>query len=115
MAIGDRTPTELIVPTALGITAVSVFANAAANFRTQMTGIWLCNTGATARVVSLFKNGTVAANQIGGSISLAAGASVIIGLDGKPLVFTGTQLLAAKQDLGTDVNIAAYGIVEQIA
>jgi hypothetical protein len=115
MAINDRTPTELIAPSALGITAANQFTNAGANFRTQMTGIWLCNTGASSRVVSLFKNGLVTANQIGGSITLAAGASVIIGLVGNPLVFTGTQVLGAKQDVGTDVNIVAYGIVEQIA
>lgn len=114
MAIGDRTPTELIAPTALSTAATARFTNAAAN-RTQMTGIWLCNTGATKRTVTLYKNGTAAGNQIANSITLDPNSSTLIDLSGKALVFTGTQTLAANQDIGADVNIAAYGIIEQIA
>lgn len=112
MAIGDRIPTELTAPTALSATATAVFTNASASFRTQATQIFLCNTGATQRTVTLFKNGLVAANQIANSITLPANTSTII--DTK-LVLTGTQIIGAKQDVGTDVNIAIYGVVEQIA
>lgn len=113
MAIGDRTPTELIPPTALGTTATAVYTNAAAN-RGQLTGLWISNTSAFQRVVTLYKNGTASVNQIS-AITLPAGTSTFIDLSGKALVFTGTQTLAAKQDAGTDCNIAAYGIIEQIA
>lgn len=113
MAIGDRTPTEMIPPTVLGTTAVAVFTNVATN-RAQLTGLWLSNTSAFRRVVTLYKNGTSAGNQLS-VITLDAGASTLIDLSGKALVFTGAQILAAKQDAGTDVNIAAYGILEQIA
>lgn len=115
MAAGDRIPTELIAPTALSNVATAVFTNGGANFRTQLTGFWLCNTGASVRVITLYKNGTVAANAIANAITLAANSSAQIDLSQRPLVFTGTQVFAAKQDAGTDVNIAAYGIVEQLA
>lgn len=115
MAIGDRTPTELTAPTALTTSAATYFTNGGASFRTQMSGIWLCNTGASTRNIALYKNGLVAANQFGNSIQLLANASVFIPLTGAPLVFTGTQTFGAKQDVGTDVNILCVGIVEQIA
>ncbi|MNP32511.1 hypothetical protein D3C76_1256950 [compost metagenome] len=113
MAIGDRTPTELIAPSALSTTATAKYTNDASNL-TQLTGLWISNTSAAQRTVTLYKNGTAATNQIA-AIVLAAGASAFIDLAGKALVFTGTQTLAAKQDTGTDCNIAAYGIIEQIA
>ncbi|MCQ4363131.1 hypothetical protein KQR54_18705 [Mycobacterium gordonae] len=112
MAVGDRVPTELSAPSALSATATAKFTNTSASYRTQILEIWLCNTGATARTVSLYKNGTATSNMISNSIALDPGASVVISTH---LVLTGTQVLAAKQDTGTDVNIAAYGIVEQIA
>lgn len=112
MAIGDRIPTELKAPAALSATATTVFTNASASYRTQITQIFLCNTSASQRVVTIYKNGTAATNQIMSSITLPAGASTVIDVK---LVATGTQTIAAKQDAGTDVNIAIYGIVEQIA
>lgn len=111
MAVGDRIPTELCL-TALSATATAVFTNTSASYRTQITQIYLCNTSSSSRTVTLYKNGTATTNQIANSIVLPANTSTII--DTK-LVCTGTQTLAAKQDTGTDVNIAAYGVVEQIA
>lgn len=112
MAIGDRIPKELIAPSALSNAATTKFTNQSASYRTQLTQIFLCNTSSSQRVVTLYKNGTGTTNQIANSITLPANTSTII--DTK-LIFTGTQTLAAKQDTGADVNIAAYGIEEQIA
>ncbi|MCD9020512.1 hypothetical protein [Cohnella silvisoli] len=114
MAIGDRIPTELLAPTVLSSTATSLFSNASTNYRTQLTGIWVYNNGSSQRTVTLYKNGTASSN-IFSSFALDANSGVLIDLAGKALVFTGTQQIAAKQDTGTDVNISAYGIVEQIA
>jgi hypothetical protein len=108
--IGDRIPTELVI-SALTALAATYFTNASASYRTQALQIYLCNTGATQRTITLYKNGVAAANQIANSIVLPANGSAII--DTK-LVFTGTQTLSAKQDTGTDVTMAIYGIVEQI-
>lgn len=110
MAIGDIIPTEL-VQTALTATAANYITNVATN-RTQILQIWLCNTGATQRTVTLYKNGLGAVNQIGNSIVLPANGSAII--DTK-LVSTGTQTFGAKQDTGTDISMTVCGIVEQIA
>ena len=112
MAIGDRIPTELTAPTALGTSATSVFTNGGASYRTQTTQIYLCNTGSSQRTITIYKNGTATTNQILNSIILPANTSTILS---NVLVTTGTQIIAAKQDVGTDVNIAIYGIVEQIA
>ena len=112
MAIGDRTPTELTPPTALSTIATAVFTNTSASYRTQATQIFLCNTGASQRIVTLYKNGVTVAEQIANSITLPANTSTII--DTK-LVLTGTQTIGAKQDVGTDVNVAIYGVIEQIA
>ena len=113
MAIGDRTPTEMVAPTALSATATAYYTNAASN-RGQLTGLWIDNTGASQHTVTIYKNGTAVTNQLS-QIVLPAGTSAFIDLAGKALVFTGTQTFAAKQDTGTDVNIAAYGVIEQIA
>lgn len=111
MAIGDVVPSELCL-SALGITAATVITNAGASYRTQATQIFIANTGATQRTVTLYKNGTATTNIIASSIVIPAYGSII--LDTK-LILTGTQIIGAKQDVGTDCNIAIYGIVEQIA
>jgi hypothetical protein len=111
MAIGDVTPSEMCL-TALSATAATLFTNAGASYRTQATQIFIANTGTTERKVTLYKNGTATANIIAGSIVIPAGGSVII--DTK-LILTETQTIGAKQDVGADVNMAVYGIIEQIA
>lgn len=111
MAIGDVTPSEMCL-TALSAVTTTLFTNAGASYRTQATQIFIANTGAAERKVTLYKNGTATGNIIASSIVIPAGGSVII--DTK-LILTGTQTLAAKQDVGADCNIAIYGIVEQIA
>lgn len=111
MAIGDVTPSEMCL-TALSVTATNIFTNAGASYRTQATQIFIANTGATQRTVTLYKNGTATTNIIASSVVIPAYGSII--LDTK-IIITGTQILAAKQDTGSDVNIAIYGIVEQIA
>jgi hypothetical protein len=111
MAIGDVTPSEMCL-IALSATATTIFTNAGASYRTQATQIFIANTGSTQRTITLYKNGTATANIIASSIVIPAGGSII--LDTK-IILTGTQTLAAKQDVGTDCNIAIYGIIEQIA
>ena len=112
MAVNDRTPTELVAPTALSATATAVYTNPGASYRTQGLTLSLANTGATLRTVTLYKNGTATANIWLCGIEVPAGKSVEIPIT---KVFTGTQVLAAKQDTGTDINITMDGIVEQIA
>ena len=113
MAIGDRIPTELC-QTLLSTSATNYFTNTSTN-RTQLTGIFLVNTGSTQRTITLYKNGLNPVNQMSNSIVLSGNASAWLPLSGMPFVFTGTQTFGAKQDVGTDVTMTAVGIVEQIA
>jgi len=110
MALGDRIPTELC-QSALTASVATYFTNASTSYRTQMMQIFLCNTGASQRTITFYKNGTAASNQIMNSVVLPANGSTII--DTK-LVFTGTQTFSVKQDTGTDVTMTAEGVVEQI-
>ena len=112
MAVGDRTPTELVAPTALSATATAVYTNPGAAYRTQGLMISFVNTGATKRTVALYKNGTAINCSWLAGIEVPAGKSVEIPC---AKVFTGTQVLGAKQDVGTDVYMTMDGVVEQIA
>ena len=111
MALGDIIPKEL-GQSALTASTATYFTNQSASYRTQLLQIFLSNTGSSQRVVTLYKNGTGASNQIANSITLPVNGSAII--DTK-LVFIGTQTLSAKQDAGTDVTMTLCGIEEQIA
>lgn len=112
MAVNDRTPTELVAPTALSATATAVYTNPGASYRTEATMLSLANTGSTLRTITLYKNGTATTNIWLCGIEVPAGKSVEIPC---AKVFTGTQILAVKQDTGTDINITMDGVVEQIA
>jgi len=111
MAVNDRIPTEL-AQSMLTASAATYFTNTSASYRTQILQVCLVNTSASSRVVTLYKNGTAALNQIANAITLAANTSLILDLK---LVATGTQTFGAKQDTGTDVAMTVSGIVEQIA
>ena len=110
MAIGDRIPKEL-GQAVLSNVASTIFANSSASFRTQLTQIFIANTGASSRVITLYKNGVAAGNQIANSITLDANSSTVLTVQ---LVFTDTQTFSAKQDAGADVTITCEGVVEQI-
>lgn len=112
MAIGDRIPTELVAPTALSSAAATLFTNGGAAYRSQGTCLSLANTGTASRTITLYKNGDSANSTWLNGVVVGAAASVIIPCN---KVFTGTQILAARQDTGTDVILCFDGIVEQIA
>ncbi len=110
MAIGDRTPIELF-QLQLSSTATTQYTNNT-TYRTQLLQLWICNTGANQRTITLYKNGISEVNQLSNAIVLSANTSIVI--DTK-IVFTSTQTFSAKQDAGSDVSITGYGITEQIA
>lgn len=110
MASGDRLVKELCPPITLSDTATAVVENEA-GFVTQITSIWVTNTGTEDRKVTLYKNGTSTSNILAAGISFQDGATTI--LKGS-VVLESTQSLYAKQDNGTDVNISCYGIIEEL-
>lgn len=111
MASGDRIPTELVAPTALSSAAATLFTNSSSAYRTQGLAISLANTGTASRTVTLYKNGNSANSTWLNGIVVGAAASVVIPCS---KVFTGTQILAGRQDTGTDVILSFDGIVEEI-
>lgn len=79
---------------------------------TEVSSIWLVNTGTTARKVTIFAHGTAATNQLM-QISLDAnGGSALLQLNNTPIILAAGQTLSLLQDVGTDVTVTAYGIEE---
>ena len=74
----------------------------------QVCEIYLVNTGTVARTVTLYAHGTAAANTIA-VLSIDAGGCVI--LQDLKIILTGTEVLAAKQDTGTDVIMIGLSIL----
>jgi hypothetical protein len=116
MAIGDVNLIEL--QKALTTTATaSAITNTSTSYHTIVSYITLVATsGTTKRTVSVYKNGTATGNLIMSididPTGISAPKTVII--DSQALTLTGTQALSFKQDVGTDINVYASGIREQI-
>ncbi|WEK53313.1 MAG: hypothetical protein P0Y55_12020 [Candidatus Cohnella colombiensis] len=83
---------------------------AGAGVTAQITEIWLANTGTTDRIVSLYQGGTATTNMIATGVKVPNGGSVCLG-DLK-IVVAATQVLAAKQDVGTDITMTLFGVEE---
>jgi len=111
MAVGDVTPKRL-AQVALSTTATARYTCPASTIA-QITEIWLANTNTTTvRKVSLYAHGTATTNTLIHEIEIPAKGTVII--DNAKIVLTASQVLAAKQDVGTDVILTAYGIEEAV-
>jgi hypothetical protein len=101
-----------LAQTALSATVAAVYTTPA-NCRAQITEIWLANNNTTtARRVTLRAHGTAATNNILTSLEIAANGTQII--DSAKIILTAGQVLAALQDVGTDVILTAYGVEEVV-
>ena len=101
-----------LVQSALSTSASAKYTSPA-NTKTQVTEIWLANTNTTtARKVTLYAHGVAAGNTILQDLEITAKGTVI--LDNCKIVLEATEVLAAKQDAGTDVILTAYGIQEVV-
>jgi hypothetical protein len=91
--------------------AVTARYTSPANTATQVTEIYLTNTNTTtARKAGLYAHGTAGTNVLIPEIEIAAnGAEVLSNLK---IWLEAGEVLAAKQDDGTDVIMTAYGIQE---
>lgn len=94
---------------ALGDTATAVYT-APDGGKTQVSEIWLANTGDTARTVAIYAHGTDTVNLLVPGVEVAAYGTQII--DGSKIILGSEEVLAGKQDTGTDVILTAYGIEE---
>lgn len=105
------TPRRL-VQTALSTTVVAVYT-VPAGTRTQITEVWLANNNTTTtRFVTLRAHGTAGTNNLIPRIGIAGNGTAMI--DGSKIVLTAGEVLAALQDVGTDVILTAYGVEEVI-
>ena len=106
-----RTPKKL-GQVALNVSGSVVTIATGAAIRTQVTQLFLANTGGSARTVTLLAHGTgvLAANILIPPISLAANEGKII--DDLKIVLGPGETLRAYQNAGTDVTATAYGIEE---
>lgn len=103
-----RTAKKLI-QTALGVTATALYTTPVST-TTQITEMWIANTGSTSRTVTLYAHGTSSENMILAGLEVSGNGSQLIS-DAK-IVLSETEVLAAKQDVGTDIILTAYGIEE---
>lgn len=115
MAVGDITDVELQATLTTTNTDTSLL-NSSSSYVTIIDSICLTikSGGTTNRTVTIYKNGSAAANEIL-NIDLNAVSSKSLIFTDTRIKLTGTQSLYFKQDSGTDVNILVTGTKEQIA
>jgi hypothetical protein len=117
MAIGDISYVEY-QKTLTTTNTDSSLANLSSSYETQITSIHVHLQGgsgaSTARLVTFYKNGTAAANELFSVKCDPAGnfSHIITDLRYK---LTGTQTIYIKQDVGTDVNILIATLREQVS
>lgn len=106
-----RTPKK-VGQAALNVSGSVVTIATGAAIRTQVVQGFLCNTGASARIVTLFAHGTgiLAANMILPPTTLAVGEVKI--LDDLKIILAPGETLRGYQNTGTDVTATFYGIEE---
>lgn len=106
-----RTPKK-VGQVALNVSGSVVTIATGAAVRTQITQLFLCNTGASSRTVTLFAHGTgiTAANMILPPTTIAVGEVKII--DDLKIVLGAGETLRGYQSAGTDITATAYGIEE---
>jgi hypothetical protein len=113
MAIGDVTPKKLGSQTYLSSTVTAVYT-APANMRTQIIEIWVDNQNATTqRLIDIHAHGTGLGNRLNHKIPIAADTGRT--LSDNHIVLAPGDVLAMKQDTGTDVLVTIYGYEEQIS
>ncbi len=100
---------EKLAQTNLSDTATAIVTSPSGK-KTQISSIFLVNTGSVDRVVSIFAHGTADTNKILDGIVVAANGSTPIG-DCK-VILPSTEVLAAKQNTGTDIVMTVYGLQE---
>ena len=87
-------------------TAITTQVTGSANLTTQISEIWLANTGSTPRTVTLYSLGTSAVNTLLPISVPANGGQVLQGLK---IILNSAETLSANQDSGTDIIMTTYG------
>ncbi len=77
---------------------------------TQIVQIFLVNNGSVDRSVDIHQGGTAITNRILRNIVVPADGSLL--LQDLCIVVSAGQIVAAKQDTGTDIVLTIYGVEE---
>lgn len=94
--------------------AVTVVYTAPAGVCTQITEIWVDNQNTSnARKLDIYAHGTALINRLNHNVPLPADIGTI--LSDCKIVLAPNEVLALKQDTGTDVVVTIYGIEEVVA
>lgn len=109
--VGDVTPKKLFQG-AISATATAKYTCPASN-RAQVCEVWIANTGATDRIVTIYAHGVASSNIIACGIVIKAGESKCLA-DNK-IVLAAGETLGFKQDVGIDINVTCYGYEEQVS
>lgn len=97
-----------LAQTALSTSVVARYTVPTAT-KAYVSEIFLANSGSSERTVSIYAHGTAATNLLM-TIIVSANGGVII--EDKKIVLAASEVLAAKQDAGTDITFTVYGIEE---
>lgn len=112
MAIGDVLPKKLFQG-ALS-TVVTALYTVPVNYRAQIIEIWADNQSTTTdRLIDIHAHGTATTNRLNHKIPVTKDTGITIS-DNKIVLAVG-EVLAMKQDTGTDVIVTIYGYEEQIS
>lgn len=98
-----------LAQTALSTTTAAIYTTPAST-NTQITEIYLANTGATARTVNLTVGGTFSTNSVIIGLQVNGTASVVI--QDTKIVSLASGVFCARQDSGTDIICTIFGIEE---
>lgn len=112
MAIGDVTLKKLFQG-ALSTTVTALYT-VPANKQAQIVEIWVDNQNTTTdRLIDIHAHGTALTNRLNHKIPVTKDTGITIS-DNKIILAAG-EVIAMKQDVGTDVVVTIYGIEEVIA
>jgi hypothetical protein len=81
---------------------------------TEVTSIWLVNTGSSTRTVKIYAHGTGASaeNMLFQWTLDPNGGSMLLQLNNTPVILAEDETLRMTQDAGNDVTSTCYGIQE---
>lgn len=98
-----------LAQTALSTTTAAIYT-APASTTAQITEVFICNTGTTARTVNFTTGGTFSTNSIIIGLAVSGTASVI--LEDKKIVVPASAIFGGFQSAGTDIIVTVFGIEE---
>ncbi len=95
-------------------TSVTTLVTGVTGGVTEVTSIWLVNTGSSTRTVKIYSHGSSSAteNMLFQWTLDPNGGSMLLQLNNTPIILAEGETLRLVQDEGSDVTASCYGIEE---